>query len=169
MKKFNDLSSDKQVTFLLGLTENISYLLIGTPHHCEFTQALDICWKWLEDKSSIKGDEIYRHLENGDEENVIFLLMEEETDFVKSLAWDCLCDAVCYTSWKAYQFDKEKYVPSPIENICEELSEQFLSFYYDIDENNKTIADNFLNHLSNANPDIDRISILNYLKTLKYD
>lgn len=137
---FKDLDTDKQVAFLLGLSEMIVHVLSTTPNYKNVTYALNVCWKWFETKQ-ISGDDIYSLLDDGTEINGLFMQMQDETDGEKELVWGCIVDAVSFTNWRAYQFEGEEYLPAPIENVDEDLVQQFLDGFYQINEMNESFAE----------------------------
>lgn len=143
---FKDLDTDKQVAFLLGLSEMIANVLSTSPNYKDVTHALDVCWKWFETKQ-ISGDDIYSLLDDGTEINGLFLQMQDETDDEMELVWGCIVDAVSFTNWRAYQFEGEEYLPAPIENVDEDLAQQFLDGFYQINEMNESFAEGFISVL----------------------
>jgi hypothetical protein len=144
---FKDLDTDKQVAFLLGLSEMIANVLSTSPNYKDVTHALNVCWNWLETKQ-ISGDDIYSLLDDGTEINGLFMQMQDETDDEKELVWGCIVDAVSFTNWRAYQFEGEEYLPAPIENVDEDLAQQFLDGFYQLNETNESFAEGFISVLN---------------------
>jgi hypothetical protein len=144
---FKDLDTDKQIAFLLGLSEMIANVLSTSPNYKDVTHALDVCWKWFETKQ-ISGDEIYSLLDDGTEINGLFMQMQDETDDEMELVWGCIVDAVSFTNWRAYQIEGEEYLPAPIENVDEDLAQQFLDGFYQINEMNESFAEGFISVLN---------------------
>lgn len=110
------------------------------------------------------GDEIYYLLDDGTEFTGLFMQMQDENDPSKELVWGCIVDAVSFTSWKAYQFDNEQYLPAPIENVDESILQQFLDSFYEIKLINKVLVKELINHLRDSNNSIKKVDIMNFLE-----
>ncbi len=162
---FEQLELDKQVAFLLGLSETVVDLLISSPAYKEITKAMAICWEWLENKR-YSGDEIYSLLDDGTEFTGLFMQMQEENDSLKEFVWGCIVDAVSFTNWRAYQFDKEEYLPAPIENVDEIILQQFLESFYEIKSINTAVAKAFINYLKDPTTLLNKDDIMHFLKGL---
>ncbi|WP_419883533.1 Imm6 family immunity protein [Peribacillus sp. B-H-3] len=163
---FEKLESDRQVAFLLGLSETVVDLLISSSAYKDINSAMKVCWEWLENKR-YSGDEIYYLLDDGTEFTGLFMQMQDENDPLKELVWGCIVDAISFTNWRAYQFDNEEYLPAPIENVDESILQQFLDGFYDIKLINKIVAKEFMNYLMDSNNSLKKDDIINFLKGLQ--
>lgn len=161
LNTFKFLESDKQVAFFLGISETIVNLLVASSDFKDVTNALNVCWQWLEDKR-YSGDEIYALLDDGTEFTGLYMQMQDEKDHLRELAWGCIVDAISFTTWKAYQYSDEKFLPAPIENVDEDLVYQFLEGFYMIKDTNKALANNLINYLEN-NMRINKEDIMHFL------
>ncbi|MEY8742415.1 Imm6 family immunity protein [Bacillales bacterium AN1005] len=150
LNKFEKLNTDKQVLFLLGLSETIVDELSTSPNFEAVKHALKICWEWLQNKEH-SADEIYNLLDDGTEETGLFMLMQDETEELKELAFGCIVDAVSYTNWIAFQSEGQEYLPAPIENVDESLVEQFLEGFYQTTQANRFIAERLMSILEQIN------------------
>ncbi len=146
ISKFKELNTDKQVMFLLLLSDSVSNILTTSANYGAVKTALKACWDWVEDKK-YSADDIYNLLDDGTEETGLFMLMQDETDETKELAFGCIVDAVSYTNWKAFQYEGQEYLPAPIENVDENILEQFLDGLYQITDSYKTITEGLITFL----------------------
>ncbi|WP_187119070.1 Imm6 family immunity protein [Bacillus marasmi] len=160
---FEKLESDRQVAFLLGLSETVVDLLTSSSAYNDIKNAMKACWEWLENKR-YSGDEIYFLLDDGTEFSGLFMQMQDENDPLKELVWGCIVDAISFTNWKAYQSDNEEYLPAPIENIDESILQQFLEGFFKIKLINKVVVKEFINYLKDSNTLLKRENIMNFLK-----
>ncbi|MDM5155435.1 Imm6 family immunity protein [Bacillus sp. DX1.1] len=160
---FKSLESNAQVAFLLGVSETIVELLSTSLEYEDVTNALKVCWEWLENKR-YSGDEIYYLLDDGTEFSGLFMQMQNENDPLWELVWSCIVDAVSFTDWKAYQYRGEKYLPAPIENVDEDLVQQFLDSFYRIKDTNKDMATNYISYLTTSDT-LKKEDIMHFLFT----
>ncbi|WP_181294619.1 Imm6 family immunity protein [Heyndrickxia sporothermodurans] len=157
------LESDRQVAFLLGLSETIVDLLISSSAYKDIKSAMKVCWEWLENRG-YSGDGIYYLLDDGTEYTGLFMQMQDEKEPLKELVWGCIVDAISFTNWRAYQFDKEEYLPAPIENVDESILQQFLDGFYEIKQINKVVVKEFINYLKDSNTSLKKDDIMNFIK-----
>ncbi|MEK4670625.1 Imm6 family immunity protein [Paenibacillus alvei] len=150
LKKFKRLNQDKQVLFLLGLSETVVDILSTSPNFEAVNNTLKICWEWLQNNEH-SADEIYNLLDDGAEETGLFMLMQDETEELKELAFGCIVDAVSYTNWIAFKIGDQEYLPAPIENVDESLVEHFLEGFYQITQVNRFIAERLMTILELIN------------------
>lgn len=150
LNKFEKLNADKQVLFLLGLCETVVGRLSTSPNFEAVKNTLEICWEWLQNKEHL-AEEIYNLLDNGTEETGLFMLMQDETEELKELAFGCIVDAVSYTNWLAFKNGGREYLPAPIENVDESVVEQFLDGFYQIKQANRFIAERLMTILEQTN------------------
>ncbi|KMT63016.1 Imm6 family immunity protein [Paenilisteria newyorkensis] len=131
MISIENISIDKQVVFYLGLSEDIIPLLSESKYFLDAKKAIDLCWEWL-DKKEFTGDEIYHTLDDGTEFAGLFMQMQMDEDPENEDKWECIVSAVSFVDKQAYIFNKEPYLPAPIENIDDTLLEYFLGCYYNV-------------------------------------
>ncbi|MGG0656880.1 Imm6 family immunity protein [Rummeliibacillus pycnus] len=162
---FEKFESDRQVAFLLGLSETVVDLLISSSAYEDINNAMKTCWGWLGNKSC-SGDEIYYLLDDGTEFTGLFMQMQDENDPLKELVWGCIVDAISFTNWRAYQFDNEEYLPAPIENVDESILQQFLDGFYEIKLINEEVVKEFINYLKDSNTSLKKDDIMYFLKGL---
>lgn len=160
---FEKLESDRQVAFLLGLSETVVDLLISSSAYEDINSAMKVCWEWLENKR-YSGDEIYYLLDDGTEFTGLFMQMQDENETLKELVWGCVVDTISFTNWRAYQFDNEEYLPAPIENVDESILMQFLEGFYEIRLINKVMVKEFINYLMDSNNLLEKDGIMKFLK-----
>jgi len=134
------LDTDKQVAFLLGLSETVVDILKTSPNYDSLTNALKVAWEWVTEKKH-SGDDIYYLLDVGTDETGLFMQMQDEIEKKNELVFGCIVDAISFVCWKAYQNEDEEYLPGPIENVDEDIIQQFLEGYFQIDKNNKKNAE----------------------------
>lgn len=163
---FEKLESDRQVAFMLGLSETVVDLLISSSAYKDIDNAIKACWEWIENKQ-YSGDEIYCLLDDGTEFTGLFMQMQDENEPLKELVWGCIVDAISFTNWRAYQFDNEEYLPAPIENVDESILQQFLEGFYEIKQINKFVVKEFMNYLKDSNTSLKKDDIMNFLKELQ--
>ncbi|MGG2016514.1 Imm6 family immunity protein [Bacillus sp. S10(2024)] len=162
---FENLGSDRQVAFLLGLSGTVVNLLTSSSAYKDINNAMKTCWEWLENKRYL-GDEIYYLLDDGTEFTGLFMQMQDESNPLKELVWGCIVDAISFTTWRAYQFDNEEYLPAPIENVDGSILQQFLDGFYEIKLINKVVAKEFINYLEDSNTSLKKDDIMHFLKEL---
>lgn len=133
--------------FLLLLSDGVANILTTSVNYGAVKNTLQACWEWLEYKR-YPADDIYNLLDDGTEETGLFMLMQDETEERKELAFGCIVDAVSYTNWKAFQNEGQEYLPAPIENVDENIVEQFLDGLYQITDFYKIIAEGLITFLS---------------------
>jgi len=124
-QKFNDLSSDSKVLFLLSSTNLIINKLSKSQGFDVALKSIKNCWEWLSIKK-ISADDLYVYLENSDETGVLsFMLIEKNPDKLKY--WNCVGNAIAYTVLEAYNFENQNAVPQTIENVDYSSVDEFIS------------------------------------------
>jgi len=124
-QKFNDLSSDSKVLFLLSSTNLIINNLSKSQGFDTALESIKNCWEWLNTKK-ICADDLYAYLENLDETGVLsFMSIEENPDKLKY--WNCVGNAIAYTVHEAYNFENQYAVPQTIENVDYDSVDEFIS------------------------------------------
>lgn len=163
LNRFKNLNADNQAGFLLGLSETVIDLLSHSSGYEEAKEALMICWEWLVYKQK-PGDEIYYLLDDGTEFSGLFIHMQMDEENSQEAVWNCIVDAVAYTDWQAYLHQKEKYLPSPIENVDGDLVQHFLDNFYEIKSTNKELVEKFIMYCEKVER-VDKESLMKYLKS----
>ncbi|WP_246438603.1 Imm6 family immunity protein [Listeria portnoyi] len=125
------MSVDQQVSFYLGLSEDIIPLLKQSKYFEDARKALDLCWEWLE-KKEITGDQIYYILDDGTEFAGLFMQMQMDETPENEDKWECIVSAVSFVDKQAYLQNNEPYLPAPIENIDDTLLQYFLDCYINV-------------------------------------
>lgn len=146
MKEWESIEKTKQVAFYLGLSESIISLLSKSEFYEDARKALNLCWEWFETKQ-ISGDEIYTLLDDGTEDNGLFIQMQMDEDEENTSIWECIVAAVSFVDKQAYESENELYLPSPIENVDDSLLSHFLENYSLINMTNKIEVEEFFNYL----------------------
>ncbi|MCY8371622.1 Imm6 family immunity protein [Bacillus haynesii] len=123
---FDRLTEDCKVIFFLGLSEKVSSVFSRKEDQVFAQEALDKCWEWIKDKNNI-GDILYDLLDN--EENGITIIQEMSDNEIDVAAWNCMIDAVAYTSRKAFEREGVKYYPEPIALVDDALVEHFIDCF----------------------------------------
>ncbi|MFC7440492.1 Imm6 family immunity protein [Laceyella putida] len=167
LTKFNELASDAQVAFLLAPSDKIVNIISASTGYEKAVEALKECWNWVETKN-VSGDKLYEFLDTIDETG-LFVLMQLEEDERKLMVWNCVVTAISFTTWKAYKFNGEKYLPAPIEEVDEDLIEYFIDNFNAINAKNKDTLDKLLeyllaNHPKNSQESIDKEKVLSIIK-----
>ncbi|EMI9087821.1 Imm6 family immunity protein [Bacillus cereus group sp. RP37] len=115
---FDRLTEDGKVIFFLGLSEKVLSVFSQKEEKIFAQEVIYKCWEWVEDKENI-GDILYDLLDN--EENGITIIQEMSVNEVDVIAWNCIIDAVAYTSRKAFEKEGVKYYPEPIALVDDTL------------------------------------------------
>ncbi len=126
MDGFINLNDDKKIALLLELSMKTVSLLNDSEQKIIAEKAIEYCWKWL-CKKSPDGDFLYELLE--DENNGITVFAENTDDISEQAVWNCITDAVAFTSRKAYEYENAEYYPEPIELVSDELIFHFIECY----------------------------------------
>ncbi|MDE6781321.1 MAG: hypothetical protein K2J40_07685, partial [Ruminococcus sp.] len=95
-------------------------------HKATAENAIEYCWKWIYNKNP-DGDFLYELLV--DENNGITILAENTENILEQSIWNCIIDAVAFTSRKAYEYENTEYYPEPIELVSDELICHFMECY----------------------------------------
>ena len=123
---FESLSDDGKVIFFLGLSEKVLSVFSQKEDQILAQEVIYKCWGWVKDKENI-GDILYELLEN--EDNRITIIQEMSDNEVDIIAWNCIIDAVAYTSRKAYEKEGVKYYPEPIALVDDSLVDHFIDCF----------------------------------------
>lgn len=126
MDTFNIFNDEKKTAFFLGLSQKLLLLLDDDENKSIAEKSVNCCWEWLT-KRSYNGDFLYELLVN--EENGITVIAEMFEDSRSCSIWNCLINAVAYTSQKAYENEGARYYPEPIEIVNDDLIYHFLQCY----------------------------------------
>ncbi|WP_338749079.1 Imm6 family immunity protein [Bacillus sp. FJAT-52991] len=123
---FDCFTDDGKVIFFLGLSEKVLSVFSRKEDQKVALDVIGECWAWLRDKDNI-GDILYDLLDN--EENGITIIQEMSDNEVDKIAWDCIIDAVAYTSRKAFEREGVKYYPEPIALVDDTLVDHFIDCF----------------------------------------
>jgi len=163
MNQFNNLNVNAKVIYLLSLCELIIDKISKSEGYEVAVESLEKCWEWVKFKN-IEAYSLYLYLENMDEIDVMTFMQFEE-DINREKVWICLANALAYTIWEAYQYEKEKFLPQTIESVDYETIENFLATFnevYVID----SLADELLDYFEiNYPTGIDKQVNINSIKT----
>ena len=132
---FSILTEDSKVIFLLGLSEKVLSVFSQKEDKIIAQKAIYKCWEWLKDKENI-GDILYELLDN--EENGITIIQEMSDNETDVIAWNCVIDAVAYTSRKAFEREGVKYYPEPIALVDDTLVDHFMDCFESCIENSNS-------------------------------
>ncbi|MFP7691690.1 Imm6 family immunity protein [Bacillus subtilis] len=138
---FGILTEDGKVIFFLGLSEKVLTVFSQKEDQVLAQEVIYKCWDWLKDKENI-GDILYELLDN--EENGITLLQEMSVNETDITAWNCIIDAVAYTSRKAYEREGVKYYPEPIALVDDTLVDHFIDCFTECVDN----ADSYIRKMN---------------------
>jgi hypothetical protein len=121
-----NINEDARVAYLLALTEKIIDQV--TEGYNDARQAIDKCWKWVEEKK-YDGADLYLVFVN-EEDGGVSMFYEEAVDtdnHQQASIWLCINYALEYTIWQAYKFEygNDQYVPQPIEIVDDEMIDAF--------------------------------------------
>ncbi|OPX42925.1 hypothetical protein CLHUN_32490 [Ruminiclostridium hungatei] len=163
MNQFDNLSVDAKVTYLLSLTELIISNISNSEGYDVAVESIEKCWEWVKFKN-IEPHNLYHYLENMDE-NDVMTYMQIEDDKKRESVWICIGNALAYTIWEAYQYNKEKYLPQTIESVDYNTIESFITNFDQVYLDN-VLADKLLNYLEikyskDSNEQVD----INLIKT----
>jgi hypothetical protein len=123
---FGSLTDEGKVIFFLGLSEKVLSVFSKEEDQNTAQEVIYKCWEWLRDKENI-GDILYELLDN--EENGITIIQEMSDNKIDVIAWNCIIDAVAYTSRKAFEREGVKYYPEPISLVDDTLVEHFIDCF----------------------------------------
>jgi hypothetical protein len=138
---FNSLTEHDKVIFFLALAEKVVSVLSHTEDQILAQEVICKCWEWLKDKENI-GDTLYELLDH--EENGITIIQEMSDNEADVIAWDCIIDAVAYTSRKAFERVGVEYYPEPIALVDDTLVDHFINGFERCIEN----ADSYIERLN---------------------
>ena len=110
--------------FMLIFSEAIVDQL-ETPYKPQIRSAFDVCWDFLENKDR-GGDKLYALLDDGTDFGGLFIYMQLDDNESHVASWDNISYAIATTAKEAYSFEKNKELPSPLENIDDSLIEIFI-------------------------------------------
>lgn len=132
---FGSLTGDGKVIFFLGLSEKVLSVFSQKEDQIYAQKVIYKCWEWVIDKENI-GDILYDLLDN--EENGITIFQEMSVNEVDVIAWNCIIDAVAYTSRKAFEKEGVKYYPEPIALVDDTLVDHFIDCFEKCIENSSS-------------------------------
>ncbi|MGJ7913483.1 Imm6 family immunity protein [Neobacillus sp. LXY-1] len=163
MNRFDNLNADAKVVYLLSLSELIIDKISQSEGYEIAVESLQKGWEWVKSKN-IEAYSLYLYLENMDETDVMtYMQLEDDSDREK--VWICIGNALAYTIWEAYQYEKEKYLPQTIESVDYETVESFKINFEKVYESNH-LADRLIDYLEKNYPnDSDKKVDIDSLKT----
>lgn len=150
MKELNHLSVDAKIAYLLSLSDLVRVHISNSDGYEVAVEALEKCWDWVRFRN-IKADKLYYYLENMDEVDVM-TYMQIEDNPVNESVWICIANALAYTIWEAYQYEKAEYLPQTIECVDDETLESFLLNFEQVYEKSN-IANELLHYLKTNYPE----------------
>lgn len=127
MNDFISLNDDKKTAFLLKLSMKTVSLLHKAEQRNTAEKAIEYCWEWLYNGSP-DGNFLYELLVN--EQDGITMFAENTEDISEQAIWNCIIDAVAFTSRKAYESENLQWYPEPIELVSDELIYHFMECYH---------------------------------------
>lgn len=126
MNRFFDLDSEKKVVFFLFIAQKAAQLINNDEQNRIVQTAIEDCWNQILVKQ-YDGETLYNYLD--DEDNGITILSETCNDEEKSAAFNCIIDAIAYTSKYAYDMKLSKYYPEPISLVSDDLVEHLIKCF----------------------------------------
>ena len=152
---FSNLIDDDKVILFLGLSEKVLSVFSQKEDQILAQESIYKCWEWLKYKENI-GDNLYESLDN--EENGITIIQEMSENETDVMAWNCVIDAVAYTSRKAFEREGVKYYPEPIALVDDALIDHFMDCFEGCIENSDSYIqkiNSLLNDYKNGNIESD--------------
>jgi hypothetical protein len=89
-----------------------------------------MCWEWVEEKKHTSLG-LYETLDRDEEdgENGLFLFKAISEEIVNDaqigLVWFSVLDAICYTTWRAFLYERKKSLPQTLELESDETIDRF--------------------------------------------
>ena len=123
---FSNLPEYGKVIFFLGLSEKVLTVFSQRKDQTLAKEVIYKCWEWLKGKEN-DGDILYELLDN--EESGITIIQEISDNETDVIAWNCIIDAVAYTSRKAFEREGVKYYPEPIALVDDTLVDHFMDCF----------------------------------------
>ncbi len=109
---------------MLTFSEAIAHQL-SSLYNSHIRTALDECWSFWDNRDK-SGDELYALLDDGTDFGGLFIYMQLDDNEENVPLWDNISYAIATTAKEAYSFEKNKELPSPLENIDDSLIEIFI-------------------------------------------
>jgi hypothetical protein len=164
MNQFYNLSVDAKVVYLLSLCDLIIDNISSSEGYEVAVESIEKCWEWVKFKN-IEAYNLYYYLENMDETDVMTYL-QIENEISREKVWICIGNALAYTAWEAYQYEKEKFLPQTIESVDYETIESFVTNFNHAYVNNNGLTDKLLHYLEINYPNgIDTQVDINSVRT----
>jgi hypothetical protein len=112
-----------RVAYFLAIIEHIFVVVEPKDeNYPEFTQTLEICWKWVEGGEILALD-VYRCYgrESEDSEQIIGIssLLTCDGDPLEQGAWSALSILLLYLVWHLCRLENWEYLPANLEEFCE--------------------------------------------------
>ena len=123
MSWYDHISEDAKAAYVLCLSEKILVLTKKYSWHHLIRNMLDMCWEWVEEKKH-GADDLYFQFDD-EEDGLIFI--EGEDEVAKSpqfmLILHTILEAICYTIWQAYEYEKKDDLPQILDLVSDESIE----------------------------------------------
>ncbi|MBA4601299.1 Imm6 family immunity protein [Thermoactinomyces mirandus] len=153
MKWYENVMDDAKTAFLLTLSEKIMGKIQNYEWFHEVRQTMDMCWKWVGERK-YSSNELYEKLDREDEdgyEDGLFLLEAMYDEVVNDpqveLTWFSILDAICYTTWQAYKYEKRKSLPQTLESESDETIDKFMEKIKQVDEYQEELVERLKEYL----------------------
>lgn len=168
MGKFENLSVDAKIVYLLSLSELIIHHISNSEGYEVAVEALEKCWEWVGYKN-VEASELYHYLENMDEIDVMtYLQFADNTEDER--VWICIANALAYIVWEAYQYEKRDYLPQTIECVDYETIDNFIinfnQIYLNSDVSNKLLDYLAINYPKNVDKQVDIYKVKNLINDM---
>ncbi|MBH8602585.1 Imm6 family immunity protein [Thermoactinomyces sp. CICC 23799] len=123
MSWYDHISEDAKAAYVLCLSEKILVLTKKYSWHHLIRNMLDMCWEWVEEKKH-GADDLYYQFDD-EEDGLIFIEGEDEVAESPQLMLilHTILEAICYTMWQAYEYEKKDYLPQILDLVSDESIE----------------------------------------------
>jgi hypothetical protein len=170
VKWYKKVNTDAKAAYLLALSEKILYNISDCEWFQEAREAMDMCWEWVEEKKHTSLG-LYETLDRDGEdgENGLFLFEAIYGEIVHDAQTGLVCfsvlDAICYTTWRAFLYERKKRLPQTLESENDETIDQFTDKVMKINGYQEQWAERLQqyllqNHPSGSNNKIQREEIM---------
>lgn len=150
--------------FMLMYSE-VLYNMIQSEYKEKIRMALDACWSFV-DTQSVTGEELYYLLDDGTDFGGIFIYMQLDENEINIPIWDNISYAIAAVSKEAFTLEEIELLPSPLENIDDELLNIFITNLREIDLALFNVVDDVKQFLIDT-PNISKKIALEELKLLQ--
>ena len=140
MNSFLKLDEKQKVLFFINVAKRCIPFIIDSEQVAIIKDVLECCSKQVLN-NELNGEVLYDFLDN--EDNGITVLAEMSEDEKESAAWNCIIDAIAFSSRYAYDAENAKYYPEPIALVDNRLIEHLMKCYYECVSDEKYIENLF--------------------------